>query len=263
MIRQTIVFLTLVLGVGFATPLVAQTDAEMAQAKKLFDRGATFYNGGKYAEAITEFQRAFAVVPNALFLYNISLAQSKLGLLKEARTTGINATHYEGMGDKTKLRNVARIAALGPAVASQKLAKRLVKVDPVVTTEPEPIGEPDPVRKTETRSSFGALGYSGIALAVIGAGGLVATWFIATNVDGQIDEYESAAAAGDESEYNDLRNDIEKKQTLGLVTLGIGSVFVATGITLIIVDLVNDGERATAYLSPTTDGAEIGVSFQF
>ena len=61
----------------------AQTDDATAQAKQHFESARVLYKQAAYREAITEFQKAYNLVPNAsssgLLLYNIANCHEKLG----------------------------------------------------------------------------------------------------------------------------------------------------------------------------------------
>jgi hypothetical protein len=56
----------------------AQTDAK-AEARAHFDRGFALANRGVYAEAVTEFNRAYELSPHFAVLYNLGQAYSGLG----------------------------------------------------------------------------------------------------------------------------------------------------------------------------------------
>jgi len=70
-----------------ATPASAQTEADRAAARALFDHGLTLAKRGDYAAALDEFQRAYAAVPHYGVLYNIGQAQLALGRGDEALRT--------------------------------------------------------------------------------------------------------------------------------------------------------------------------------
>jgi tetratricopeptide (TPR) repeat protein len=68
-------FMTLLDGITLAkTPPAVHDDPDAAAAKKHFERGVAHYNLSEYREAIVEFQDAYRLHPDPVFLYN--LAQS-------------------------------------------------------------------------------------------------------------------------------------------------------------------------------------------
>ena len=57
----------------------AADDASTAAAKGHFRRGLSYYKEARYREAISEFQAAYRIKPNAVLHYNIGQAYEKLG----------------------------------------------------------------------------------------------------------------------------------------------------------------------------------------
>jgi tetratricopeptide (TPR) repeat protein len=72
--------LAVVISLAAAAPAFAQAPADQpaidpaveAQAREHFDKGRTFYNVGQYDQAITEFQQAYLLMKEPLFLFNIA-----------------------------------------------------------------------------------------------------------------------------------------------------------------------------------------------
>jgi hypothetical protein len=57
----------------------AATDAATREARERFDRGLKIFNDGDNAGALAEFERAYALIPNAIVLYNIGLVYAAMG----------------------------------------------------------------------------------------------------------------------------------------------------------------------------------------
>ncbi|MEM7674615.1 MAG: PEGA domain-containing protein [Myxococcota bacterium] len=69
-------------GAESAEPTTTSTSSEVAG---LYAQAArTYYKNGQYAEAIQEFRKAYAVVPNATYAYNIGRCHERLSQYKEA-----------------------------------------------------------------------------------------------------------------------------------------------------------------------------------
>lgn len=95
-----------------ATPASAQTEADRAEARALFDHGLTLAKGGDYAAALAEFQRAYAAVPHYGVLYNIGQAQLALGRRDEAlRTFRLYLTEGGGAVEPTRRAEVEALVA--------------------------------------------------------------------------------------------------------------------------------------------------------
>ena len=65
-------------------PLARAEDRSLARAH--FMTGRSYYDQGRYAEALKEFQEAYRLSKRIGFLYNIGVCQEKLGQLDEALT---------------------------------------------------------------------------------------------------------------------------------------------------------------------------------
>ena len=85
---------------------------DRAAAQKYFEQGAEYYFNGEYGKAIVEFMRGNDEIPNALFLYNISLSHSRLGNFNDALEFGRRAREMGGLDPATSAQNEGRISAL-------------------------------------------------------------------------------------------------------------------------------------------------------
>jgi tetratricopeptide (TPR) repeat protein len=69
-------------GVTIATPAHAQADASdetMEVSRRYFSEGEKFFALGRFAEALAQYQRAFAAKPIPALLFNIGQCQRNLG----------------------------------------------------------------------------------------------------------------------------------------------------------------------------------------
>jgi tetratricopeptide (TPR) repeat protein len=76
--------LTLLVGLR---PARAELSAAEREARRRFDEAEISYRGGRYAEAVVEYQAGYAAMPLPGFLVNIAQCQRRLGDLKTARAT--------------------------------------------------------------------------------------------------------------------------------------------------------------------------------
>jgi hypothetical protein len=68
-------------------PAHAEMGAAEREARRRFDEAEISYRGGRYAEAVVEYQAGYAAMPLPGFLVNIAQCQRRLGDLKTARAT--------------------------------------------------------------------------------------------------------------------------------------------------------------------------------
>jgi hypothetical protein len=64
----------------------AGSDADTREADRHFRTGVALFKGAKYADALAEFERAYAIAPHPLVLYNIAACHRKLSQFAEAAT---------------------------------------------------------------------------------------------------------------------------------------------------------------------------------
>lgn len=232
----------------------APSQEAVAQAETHFQKGAEWYTTGEYSKAIVEFLKGYNVVPNAMFLYNISLSYAKLGNQDDALMYAERAQNEVGMPDDVASRNSGRIAALRVRLSGLDVSKKISDLSNVVEVNPTPPPQ---------QSEFGWLGMSGIAVGVAGLGLMGGSALIGMGVSDDITALENEANGGDQARFDDLKSSIESDQSLGQVLLFSGAGLAALGVTLVVVDLMNDEEptQASLQLVPTNGGA--GAVFNF
>ena len=76
--------MALAFALGLAPAARASSTEGRAKAKVHFQAGATYYREARYADAIREFQDAYAYDPNPQLLFNIAQAYEKLGSIPDA-----------------------------------------------------------------------------------------------------------------------------------------------------------------------------------
>lgn len=68
-----------------STPVLAQDEAgKKAEARERFDRGLKLFNENDNSGALSEFKRAYELIPNQVVLYNIGLVYAAMGRSVEA-----------------------------------------------------------------------------------------------------------------------------------------------------------------------------------
>src|SRR5690625_2089135 len=82
---------------------------ELADA--YYEQGVEALFNKNYSLAITYLQRAHALDPDPVVLYNISLAESRLGNTREALRAALQADEMGQMPEDTAIKNSGRIRA--------------------------------------------------------------------------------------------------------------------------------------------------------
>jgi tetratricopeptide (TPR) repeat protein len=79
--------LLLALALASSSAAAAPKSTADRQARALFDQGVALSDEGKWAEALTAFQKSDALVPSATVRYNLAATQRALGRYVEAKRT--------------------------------------------------------------------------------------------------------------------------------------------------------------------------------
>ncbi len=232
----------------------APSQEMVAQAEAHFQTGAEWYTTGEYSKAIVEFLKGYNIVPNAMFLYNISLSYAKLGNPADALMYAERAQSEVGMPEDVASRNSGRIGALRVRLSGIEVIKQVSNLTVAVAP---PVEAP--------ASGFGLLGMGGITLGVAGVGLMGASLLVGSGVSDDIETLENEANGGDRARFDDLKAEIEADQSFGKVLLFSGAGLAAVGLTLIVVDLMNDDEpvRTSLQVVPTPSGAEAVLNFVY
>src|SRR6476646_7843038 len=117
-----------------ATPPVDAPAARRDEAKAAFGRGNTAYNLGKYADAIAEFERAYALSRVPEILFNLGQCYRKQWEAEQRSELGRRALHYyeavvrEAPSSKVRPDAEQFITELGPPVAAAEARERQGKI---------------------------------------------------------------------------------------------------------------------------------------
>ena len=202
---------------------VEDDPAIVERVQQHFDRGATLYKQGDYEGAIHEFEAGNALIPNAIFLYNISLAEAKLGRHREALARAEEAQEM-GLPDEDANQNAARIAALRTSLEAQDVAQDVHD-------------HPSPSFFSGLSNPLSTIGWVGVASVSLGTLAMLGTLQVDLSLGDTVDAFRQAAADGDAATYDDLRQQIKRRQTWGRVLLFGGAGLVAAGAAAIVYDL--------------------------
>lgn len=239
-----------------ATPALAQENVE--QAQKHFETGAEWYAQGEYAKAIVEFLKGHNLSPNAMFLYNISLSYAKLENIDDALEAAERAIREGGLPPEVAVRNEARIRAFRLNMVARSVSGSVN----LALTEKKSVPDPEP---TPSGSSFGALGWTGVALTTVGVGLGVGAFLVSGGVSDDIEALKAEANGGDLIRYTELKSSVEDGQSTGQLLVYTGAGLGAVGITLILIDLFSGSETNSTswYIGPQRDGIQAGFLRNF
>jgi tetratricopeptide (TPR) repeat protein len=135
----------LLLVTGMALPARAQSDKD--EARKHYNRGIAHYNLREYPQAIDEFQSAYRLVNDPVFLYNLGQCHRLSGNSEQALY--FYRAYLRSQPDAPNRDEVRdRIAGLETAVAEAK-----AKAPPPVAATPPPAVTPAPAAPVLTSNS--------------------------------------------------------------------------------------------------------------
>ena len=267
---------SLLLTALWSAPLSAESTeaADVAKAQSHFEKGAEWYTRGDYSKAIVEFLKGNSISPNAMFLYNISLCYGKLNNLENAIQAGEKAIRL-GLQPSVVPRNQARIGGFSSIIKAKRIADDVIEKKEAARAEAERaqsealrleknarIGETNQRRDSGADSSFGALGWTGVAVGTVGLGLLGAALVIDQQVDDDLLRYQQAAEDADQQLYSELRSSIQNDQFLGKIFLTSGVATTVMGLIFIIANSASD-ETVSLHIAPRPSGVTFTIGGRF
>lgn len=236
------------------------------QAAEHYQNGRDAYENGKYTEAAEQLRKAYSLSPEPLLLYNLALAEWKGGDVEQARATALRASD-EGLPDAIETRNSGRVAAFGRIATVRELvgdSEQRAKAERGAGGA-RGGGSRGRGRTPQRASRFGTPGWVGVGLLGAGAAGLGVAGWLDAEVSNAVNRARTQEARGNTDEAERIYNEeVEPKQTTGLVFLASGAALAVGGITMIVVDWTTgpSGERA-GHRSETSEPAQVrpGVFF--
>ncbi len=227
--------------------LTPEAALERAEVERLSTEGVAAYRAKEYARAIELFQQALAIQPVSNLLYNIARASDLMGNPKRAKL------YYEKFMARPDITESQKAKARGYMVA--------LNLPPERPQEPNQAWKDnDPTVRLSSSSGLDdiqmVLGWTSLGLGVVALG---------TGTTLGIQAQSEADAFG-RSDDLAVKNDLEKNaRSLALsadITFGLGAVLLGTGVTLLVLDYLDEAEVAggsSFHLSPAVTPESAGV----
>ena len=250
--RLLVILASAIIAAAPLAPAFAQTydDATIEAVNDHFARGEQYFYEEDYPNAIRQFEAANELIPNAIFLYNISVAYEKMGERDKALEKAKEADRMGGLGEREQTLNQGRIRAMQAAQTAEVAAAEM------------PLGPPP-------LFSFTKWGWIGSATAALGGLMLVNVLIVDSRLADEVDAYKEAAAVEDAAEYERLKAELRSRQTGARALFVVGTLALVGGVGLVIWDLRFNpdnpgvGRDVTVGVTPTLGGGAASVRYRF
>ncbi len=236
---------------------------DVKRAQEAFNRGASLYYEGSFGEAIVEFRRAQERYPHPIFAHNIARANEQLerydralSAAKEARELQEQASRAQDqMPDAADARNSGLIASLETRLNSQAVAE-------AVEAHQQQIDGVDAPDAPDTSSGWGLMGWSGVALATVGAGALTGAMVMDRQVASDIEALESNTDIS-EADFNSEIDSLQGQQTAGRVFLFSGAGMLAIGATLVVLEMTSGSDEEGFAVAPSVSRPGVEMTLRW
>ncbi len=256
--------------VAFLTASLTHTiDAHAQQScsdgPSCYEAGQALLVEGEYGKAIIQFNKGYNIDRNGAFLVNIALCYAGLEKYDRAISFAQDATTHE-LPDQLAVYNASKLASfvvIDSSMSSAGEVKRALENKKDEIKDPDP--GPGPEEPKNDSGGLSALGYTGIAVGVLGVGALGGSAYFASVYSEQRDR----VIARDPTQS---REEANQTQQTGQLLLGVGTGATVVGLGLLAFDLLtgsDDSEKkeeraATPVLSTTPEGGVYtGVHWRF
>jgi tetratricopeptide (TPR) repeat protein len=246
------VLFALLASFAVARPAQAQTKGKQS-AESHYNKGMTAYNLGHFQEAIEEFEKAYEIRSEPIFLYNIAQSHRQNG--NPQRAIFFYRRYVDADPNSKKRPEVEkRIADMQSELNAQKEREAATVAPPPPAVTPQPVApQPSPVftqpmpvanRPTEMADSSRGRGLriGGIVAAGVGVAGAVTGVVLVMHGNSLHDESIAAGSQFDSAKYDSAKT----FRTMGWVAVGVGAAAVATGVTLYILGSRDSSEPSVS-----------------
>ena len=246
---KTLALISIVWMCTLSAPALAQ---ETEQVLSDFNTAVEAYSGGNYSKAAALFQKAYAQNPDPLLLYNAAKAQAKaspqnLEGLKTAQALLARALAQEDKGPKPQGPPASR-AVSGRAerpsdrrcrhelAQKEQLEQQRRQADLEQKKQFEQELRQAELRKLqqqqkEEAAGFGPVGWTGVGLGALGAGVVIASALVASDVSSEQERLRTQSGQNPGQFETDLAQSQSDQQTAQILLFsGLGALGVGAGL---------------------------------
>jgi tetratricopeptide (TPR) repeat protein len=268
--RTLMVLFVFSIAAAFARPGLAAPRTKMS-AEEHYQKGMKAYTLGKFPEAIEEFEKAYELRSEPIFLYNIAQSHRQnnspqraiffyrryLEAEPEAKNRGDIEQRIKDMQTQLNAKSenatpVAAAPAPQPVVVAPAPAPQPVVVAPVSVLQAQPAPAP---------SSGRGLRIAGIAVGAVGVAGVVTGVVLGLQATSLHDDAVKAGSVYDDSKFQSAKT----YRTMAWASLGVGAAAIATGGVLYYLGATSSsaGQPVTVVpvVAPGMGGAAIAATF--
>jgi hypothetical protein len=272
--KAALTFLLPLLVASFATVVLVRPAHAESKGKQTaeshYNKGMTAYNLGHFQEAIEEFEKAYELRSEPIFLYNIAQSHRQNGNPQRAiffyrRYLDADTTTKKKPEVEKRIldmQNELNAQREREAAATAPPPQPMVAPQPAIAPQPAPMLAPQPrvvenatVPNEEPNQGRG-LRIGGIVVAGVGVAGVAAGIVMVLHGNSLHDESITPGAPFDSAKFDSAKT----YRTVGWIALGVGAAAVATGVTLTIVGSHAGSSKSSVALAPLVAPGTAGAA---
>jgi tetratricopeptide (TPR) repeat protein len=240
----------LVLVAVILATLAPAAHADVATAKKAYEKGMMEYNLQQFGDALEMFRRAYQEKLDPVFLYNIGQCQRQLAQYEAAAKSyrAYLASSSETPANADQVRGL--INDMERAAQEQRAAK-----PPTGTVAPSPVAVTAPAQVATVESApkrwyQNPLGWSLVGVGVASLAVSIGMFAHENSLNNQLGSAMSIVQA------QQLQADRDTYKTAGIATVAIGGAAAVAGVVVLAV-MARRHPRTTAWIVPSASGSGV------
>jgi len=222
------------------------------------------YESGDFPAAAVAFRQAYELVTNYKLLWNIGRAWEKAGELEKARDRYRELLSLDSADAELRQKAGDALVRVGKALGLRERPEPA----PAPSLPPPPAPEPE-------GPSLSLWGWVGLGVGLAAAGTGAALLAVAEGKRGEAQDILDSAepvegqdmrlvTGATKGEAQALIADADALTPGGIAALAVGGALVAAGVTLVILDMLDEGDGDVAFgIAPSPDGLTVGAMARF